>query len=92
MNDAYGEPRFRQTAERDREILLRATAYCAAATQRAHREAIARWATDDDAPFRTESDCRVAVQQEIEILCRALGTWAALPAEHLFPPQWDWGD
>lgn len=65
---------------RSRTVLTaRIRSYVDRRTREIHEEAVATWATLDDAPFPDRSDARRRAEFEAETLFRALGRWAAVP-------------
>lgn len=49
------------------------------------RELVLAWAAANEGPFPTRDMARAEAQAELEVLCRGLGGWAALPPEEVFP-------
>lgn len=55
----------------------------------AFRERVAEWARRDEGRLETRESVRNRIRGEFEILMDALGPWAAVPPEELFP-ELDW--
>lgn len=51
-----------------------------------YREAIARWAAAEVGAFPTRLEAYAVAEEELEVLCLALGQWAALDPSEVFPP------
>ena len=67
------------------QITARAERLLAQRAQVRFRELVLAWAASDGGPFPTRDMARDEAQAELEVLCRGLGGWAALPPEEVFP-------
>lgn len=75
----------RVTAEAVAQISARAERLLAGRAEARFRELVLAWAASDEGPFPTRDLARDEARAELEVLCRGLGGWAALPPEEVFP-------
>lgn len=75
----------RVTAEAAAQISARAERLLAAREQTRFRELVLAWAAAEEGSFPTRDVARDEARAELEVLCRGLGGWAALPPEEVFP-------
>lgn len=75
----------RVTAKAVAQISARAERLLDVRAQARFRELVLDWAAADEGLFPTRDMARDEARAELEVLCRALGGWAALPPEEVFP-------
>jgi hypothetical protein len=95
----HNNPWVGQSPRRVNQIHVRATVTIKARTDQRYRDLVQRWAAANDGPFPTMDVAEQQVRREYEVLCRALGRWAAVNPDEVFPPvvappaphdEWEW--
>ncbi len=66
------------------EVNVRARLHLDQAVAQAYEVELDRWARDDSAPFPDRDAIRTRLEDELLVLCRGLGTWAAGRPEQIF--------
>lgn len=70
-----------------KRINQRAAGYLSAQVETEYERGLAEWAADDEAPFPDRGLIRLRLRSELEVLCAALGSWAAAEPSDLFPSE-----
>lgn len=81
------QPFVSSTPSRVDAVLRRAQADIVLGREARFWALVAEWATRDGGPFPTREQAERQVREELEVLCRALGTWAALTPDEVFPAR-----
>lgn len=85
MASPDNHPFVAASPQRVAEIEARAAALLRRRTQERFRELVLEWAARNEGAFPTPALADAQAREELEVLCRAIGRWAALTPAEVFP-------
>lgn len=86
MSMSGNNPFVVQSPGRIAAAQARAAAIVAQRSREIYWDLVRAWARDDSGPFPERGEADRLAREELEVLCRGLGRWAAVPATEVFPP------
>lgn len=84
-DNGFTGPRVTRTPEAEAAVRIRYQRAVQHAADRRFRDAVQRWAADDDLGFPDYDQTVASVAAEVDTVCRALGPWAAVDPVFIFP-------